>query len=175
MELMAPAPVLLAGTLNPLDFDPGAFLLTLIVFLLVLWGLLKFAWNPILDALDAREKRIDDSVTAAQNARDEAERVLGEYKQNLADAERQVAERIEEGRKMAERQAQEILDKAHEETQRERESVKRDIELEKQRALAELRSETVKLSKEIAEKVLSRELNDEDHRRLADEVLAAMK
>jgi F-type H+-transporting ATPase subunit b len=176
MELMAPAQVVVAaGGLNPLDFDPSAFILTLIVFLIVLAGLMKFAWNPILDALDAREKRIDDAVTSAQNARLEAERVLADYKKNLADAERQVAQRIEEGRQMAARQAQEILDKAREETHAERDRAKRDIDLEKQRALSELRAETVRLSRRIAETVLTREVNEQDHRRMADEVLAALK
>src|SRR5262245_33119207 len=97
-------PRLAAGGLNPLAFDPSAFLLTLIVFLILLGLLLKFAWNPILDALDAREKRITDAIAAAENAKKEAERLLADHKKALADTERQVAARLEEGRKMVQKQ-----------------------------------------------------------------------
>lgn len=170
-------PLLLEGgaSLNPLDFDPSAFLLTVIVFLVLLALLMKFAWNPILDALDAREKRIEDSVKSAEDARDEAARMLADYQAKLADAEKQVAQRVEEGRAMAQRQADEMVEKAREEATRERDSAKRDIDAARTQALADIRSEVVRLSKEIAEKVLLREVSGEDHQRLADDVLAAMK
>ncbi|MBI4878180.1 MAG: F0F1 ATP synthase subunit B [Planctomycetes bacterium] len=175
MELVAPVLASSEGGLNPLHFDPSAFVLTLIIFLLLLALLVKFAWNPILDALDAREKRIEDSVTSAERARREAEELVAGYKAKLADAERQVAVRIEEGKAMAERQGQEIVERAREAADRERVAAVRDIGLEKQRALSEIRSEAVTLSRMIAEKAISRGLDAEDHRRLAEEFLAAMK
>lgn len=168
------APVLAAG-LDPLHFDPTGFLLNLVVFLVLFGLLLKYAWNPILDALDSREKRIESAVTSAETARRDAEKMIADYKQKLSDAERQVAQRIEEGRHAAARQAQTILDAAAAEADRERVNAKRDIDLEKQRALAEIRGEAVKLSRMIAEKVLEREISGPDHQRLADQVLAAMK
>jgi len=163
------------GSSMPVDGVVYTTVLTLIIFLILLGLLVKFAWNPILDALDAREKRIENSVNSAENAKREAEQLVADYKAKLADAERQVARRLEEGRQMAERHGQEILDKAKEAADREREGAVRDIGLEKQRALAEIRSEAVGISRMIAEKAISRELNAEDHRRLADEILAAMK
>lgn len=163
------------GSLNPLDFDASAFMLTLIVFLVLLALLMKFAWNPILDALDAREKRIEDSVRAAEDAKAEAERMLGEYKAKLADAEKQVAQRVDEGRAMAQRQSDEIVEKARAEAARERETAARDIEAARTQALSDIRAEVVRLSKGIAEQVLMREVSGEDHQRLADEVLAATK
>lgn len=174
MELFAPVLASGEGGLNPLNFDPSAFLLTIILLMILLGLLLKFAWNPILDALDAREKRIEDSVGAAETARTEAEDLLADYKLKLADAERQVAQRIEEGKEMADRQGQEIVDKARAAAEREREAAIRDIDVEKQRALAEIRTEAITVSRLIAEKVIERQLNEEDHRRLAEEVLVAM-
>ncbi len=162
------------GSFNPLDFDPGAFMLTLILFLILLFFLMKFAWNPILDSLEQREKRISDAVKGAEDAKRDAERMVAEHKQKLVDAERQVAARIEEGRAAAERQSAEILDAARVEAERERERARREIDVAKQRALAEIRGEAVRLSKQIAEKVLLRKIDDQDHQRLANEVLSSL-
>lgn len=170
-------PVLLegGGSLNPIEFDPAAFMLTLITFLVLLGLLLKFAWNPILNALDARERRIADAVESAEAARREAEAARQEMEKRLAENEKEIARRIEEGRQAAERRAEEILERARADANEERERALREIEVQKQQALAELRDESVRLSKAIAEKVLRRELNDDDHRRLAGEVLQAMR
>jgi F-type H+-transporting ATPase subunit b len=169
-------PMLGAGvSFNPLDFDAGAFMLTLILFFLLLFLLMKYAWNPILESLEQREKRITDAVQGAEAARTEAERLVAEHRQRLADAERQVAARIEEGRLAAERQSSAILDEARAEAERERERARRDIEVAKQRALSEIRGEAVHLSRQIAERVLLREIKEADHQRLAAEVLSAME
>lgn len=173
MELLAPV-VASGASFDPLAFDPAAFMLTLILFLSLFGLLLKFAWNPILNALDAREKRIGDAVSATESARDEAQRLRAEIQQQINDNEKSIAARIEEGRLAADRQGQEILAKAKAEAEAERDRALRDIEVQKQQALAELRDESVRLSKAIAEKVLVRELNADDHRRLAGEVLAAL-
>ena len=174
MELMAPILAAGGGSLNPLDFDPSAFMLTLITFVILFTLLLKFAWTPILNSLDARERRIEDSVNAAEVAKADAEKLIAEHQEKIRAAERDVADRIEEGRAAAERQAQDILDKAHEEAASERELATKDIELARQRALSDLRAESVRLSKLIAEKVIQRQINDEDHKRLADDVLSSM-
>ena len=175
MERLAPVLASGDGGLNPLNFDPSAFLLTIILLLILFGLLLKFAWNPILNALDAREKRIEDSVSSAEQSRRQAQELLEGYKAKLADAERQVAVRIEEGQAMADRQAQEIIEKAKAAAERELEAAKRDIGLAKQRALVEIRAEAVGLSRTIAERVIGREVNEVDHRRLADEVLSALE
>ena len=112
------------GGVDPLAYDPSAFILTLLIFVVLFGLLVKFAWNPILDALDAREKRIEDNVNAAEKARADAENLVVEYREKLRDAERQVAQRVEEGRASAERQAQEIVEKAQEAAERERESLR---------------------------------------------------
>lgn len=169
------APVLAAGaSFNPLDFDPGAFMLSLILVFLLLFLLMKFAWTPILESLEQREKRISDAVDGAEKAKLEAERLIAEHRQKLVDAERQVTARIEEGRAAAERQGAQIVDEARADAERERERARRDIEVAKQRALSEIRGEAVRISKQIAEKVLGREVQDRDHQRLADEVIASL-
>ena len=170
------APVLAAeGGFNPLAFDPSAFFLTLTLFVALVGLLTKFAWNPILNALDAREKRIEDAVGGAESAKAEAEALLAEHRQKLADAERDIAARIEEGRAAADRQADEILQKARADADAQRERAVRDIEQQKQQALNDIRDESVRLSKAIAEQVLARELNDADHERMANEVLSTLR
>jgi len=175
MGLIAPVLAAEHGGLNPLNFDASAFLLTIILLLILFGLLLKFAWTPILNALDAREKRIADSVMAAEQARRQADQLLADYNTKLADAERQVAERIEAGKAMADRQGQEIIERARAAAERELEAAKRDIGLEKQRALVEIRAEAIGLSRAIAERVIGREINEQDQRRLADDVLSALK
>lgn len=176
MELKVPTLLVEGGSgLDPLAFDPSAFLLSLIIFLVLFALLLKYAWNPILDALDAREKRIEDSMAAAEKARSEAADVLSEHQAKMSEAAKEVAELLEKGRAMSQRQGDEILEKAREEAQRERDSVFSDIEIEKQKALGQIRGEAVTIAKQISEKVLSRNLDEGDYRRLADEVLEQMK
>lgn len=175
MALVAPVLASEGGGFNPLAFDPSAYMLTFILFLLLFGLLLKFAWTPILNALDAREKRIEGAVGDAERAKSEAEALLAEHRQKLADAQRDIAARIEEGRAAAERQADDILAKARADAEAQRDRVVREIEQQKQQALNEIRDESVRLSKAIAERVLTRELNDDDHRRMANEVLSALK
>ena len=174
MDFLVPA-LASGGSLNPLDFDPSAFMLTLIVFLILFGLLLKFGWNPILDALDAREKRISDAIASAENAKREAERLLAEHKKSVADTERLVAARLEEGRKMVQKQADDLMARAQADAAAERERVRKEIEGEKVKALSELRSEPVRLSRLVAEKSLGRQIDENDHRRLANDVLAALK
>lgn len=168
------AVLLSSPSFNPLDFDSGAFMLTLILFFILLFLLMKFAWNPILDSLEQREKKIAGAVNDAENAKREAERLIAEHRQKLADAERAVAARIEEGRLQAERQGSAIVDAARAEADLERERAKREIDLAKQRALSEIRGEAVRISRQIAEKVLVRQIDENDHRRLAEEVLGSL-
>ena len=76
---------------------------------------------------------------------------------------------------MAARQSEEILEEARLAAERERDTARREIEAAKENALSEIRDEVVRLSREIAERVLERQVGDEDHRRIADEVLGTVK
>ena len=83
--------------------DPGLSVWTIATFLVVLFVLGKFAWGPILGALDAREQGIKSSIDAATRLRQEAQESLEEHRRLLADARRQAQEIVAEGRSAADR------------------------------------------------------------------------
>ncbi len=146
--------------------NPGLAIWASVVFLVLLFILQRFAWGPILAAVDAREQRIQSALDEAAAQRDEAARLLVEHKTQLADARRQSSEVIAEGRAAAERLRKELEEKARIEAQGIIEGARREISREKDRAIAELRKESVDLALAAAGKLISEQLDDERHRAL---------
>ena len=162
------------GSLDPLAFDPGAMILTLITFGISFVVLTKVCWKPILKAAKAREDRIADNLRAADEARAEAEKLAEGYKKQLEDAKAEVAALLEEGRREAGERKQEIVSKAHSEAESARDRANREIDLAREKAVAQLRAESVDLSIAIASKVIGSSLDDEGHRKLASDMLTEM-
>jgi F-type H+-transporting ATPase subunit b len=146
--------------------DPGVFLWTLVIFLGVLFVLGKFAWGPILGALDVRESKIRESIDEARDMREEAQRLLAEHKQQLADARRQSQEIVAEGREAGERIRREIEAKARESGEELLERARREIERERDQAVQLLRREAVDLALAAASKLLRERLDDAQDRDL---------
>jgi F-type H+-transporting ATPase subunit b len=146
--------------------NPGLSVWTSVVFLALLFILHRFAWGPILAAVDAREQRIQGALDESAAQRDEAARLLAEHKTQLADARRQSSEIIAEGRAAAERLRRELEDKARVEAQGIIDGARREIRREKDRAIAELRKESVDLALAAAGKLIHEQLDDERHRAL---------
>ena len=146
--------------------NPGLSLWASVVFLALLLILHRFAWGPILTAIDAREQRIQGALDEAAAQRDEAARLLVEHKSQLADARRQSSEILAEGRAAAERLRKELEEKARVEAQGIIEGARREIGREKDRAIAELRKESVDLALAAAGKLINEQLDDERHRAL---------
>ena len=146
--------------------NPGLSLWASVVFLALLLILHRFAWGPILAAIDAREQRIQGALDESAAQRDEAARLLVEHKTQLADARRQASEILAEGRAAAERLRKELEEKARVEAQGIIDGARREIGREKDRAIAELRKESVDLALAAAGKLISEELDDERHRAL---------
>ena len=169
--LMAPAPLL--ARQEELDlgfFEPefGLSIWTIVVFLLVLWVLWKFAWGPILGALDSRESGIRESIESARKMREEADSLLAEQRKELAEARRQAQEIVSEGREAGERVRKEIEEKARQESDRMLERARTEIERERDRALETIRTEAVDLALAAAERILAEKLDAETDRRLVE-------
>ena len=149
-----------------LDLHPGLMIWTIITFIILLIILKKAAWNPILTALDAREKGIKDNIEAAKNAREEAESSIEEYRRKLAEAAAEAQKVLAKARQDAERIGEELKAKYKADAEAELEKARKQIDLERQAAVNEIRNEMAGLVIAAAEKVIGKALDSEDHRRL---------
>ena len=174
----APAPLLAAqesGGGGLFSVEPGLAVWTIVVFLLVLGILKKFAWGPILGALDAREQGIRNSIDEARNMRAESEKLLEEHRKQLEEARREAQEIVAEGRSNAERLGREIQDKARQEGERIVERARAEIERERDAALAQIREESVELALAAASRLLRERLDEERDRTLVKGFLSELE
>ncbi|MCW8129895.1 MAG: F0F1 ATP synthase subunit B [Planctomycetota bacterium] len=142
---------------------------TVVVFFVLLGLLWKFAWGPILHALEEREGRISKKISDAETALKAANEKAAEYEKKIAAAKEEAAAIIAEGKRDVEKVRDEIMAAANAESARTLERAKREIALAKDAALQELRDRVVDLTAELAAQVIEREVKPEDHRRLIEE------
>lgn len=150
----------------------GDVLATLIIFLILMALLKKFAWGPLMGIMQKREELIASEIEAAETARKEAAKALEEQKALLKEARTEAQKIIESAKKQAEAQSAEIVEAARQEANRLKESAVREIENEKEKAIASLREEVVSLSILAASKVLEKEISEEDNSALIKETIA---
>ena len=158
---------------NPdiLEFHPSLMIATILVFLTLLGVLWKFAWGPLSHALAERERKQDETIRAAEDAKSESARLLLEHKRQMNAASEQVHQILEEARRQADVNAQNIVQKAQAEAEASRERAEREIGTAKDQALSEIWSKTADLAVSVAGRVLSKEMTGDDHRRLIDSAM----
>src|ERR671925_1360381 len=154
--------------------DVGLMIWTLLVFGLSMYLLGKLAFPRIAEALDRRQKAIEDSIDAAERTRTEAEEILAEYRERLAEARGQADEIVARARKTGEAAENEIIADARTKREELMEQTRRDIEAETRRAIQEIRAEVADLTVMATEKVARKTLTSEDQKRLVDEALAEL-
>lgn len=157
-----------------LTIDPGMVIWTFLVFFILLLVLKKFAWKPLLGALENRENAIRTDLERAEHARMEAERLLAEHQKMQDNAEAEARRIMEEARKTAEALRTDIVEKANEQARHLADQAKAEIVREKETALAQLRSEVADLVILAASKVLHESLDDERHRKLVQTFIAEL-
>lgn len=145
---------------------------TVVIFLLLLFVLAKFAFPPILGYAAAREKRIQDALDAARQERENAERMIEEQRQALLHARDEAQRVVADAQKAAERVRREMLDKARSEQEELIQRARNEIEAERARAVDSLRKEAVDLAIAAASKLVERRLDSQEDRRLVTEFLA---
>lgn len=161
--------------MNPLvQPDPGLFIWTIVTFLVLVALLAKFAWRPLLEALDKREASIRKSLDDAQRARQELEQIHQESKRILGTARTEAEAIVASTRADAERLREELKQKARAEATNLVKSAERQIEMETARALQQIRQEAVDLSVAIASKLIQRNLTKADNERLIDETIGQL-
>jgi F-type H+-transporting ATPase subunit b len=158
--------------MNPLvQPDPGLFIWTILTFLVLLALLAKFAWRPLLEALESRQQAIRKSLDDARLAKQELERLQEESAQIVRQARVEADAIITRSRSDAERVREDMRQKARAEADGIVKNAERQIQLETTRALQQIRTEAVDLSVMIASKIIQRNLSKEDNERLIDEAL----
>ena len=144
---------------------------SLAVFFTLLALLWKFAWGPIMRALEEREHRIQKTIDDANAQFKAAQDRVAEYQRKIDQAKDAAAEIIAEGKRDVVKLSADTIAETNKESARLIERAKREIELAKQAAVEELRQEVVSLTAEVTAKVLQREINAEDHRRFVQEAI----
>ncbi|HMC64083.1 MAG TPA: F0F1 ATP synthase subunit B [Gemmataceae bacterium] len=165
------------GAAEPPIFTPVRIDLaiwTLVVFLLLLFILTKYAWGPMLEALKKREESVRAAIEEALRAREEAQRLREQLQKELNSAHEKVREILDEGRRDAQRLTEEMIAKARSEIQTERDRLRREIETARDQALHELWKQAAQLATLISAKAVRRHLTEDDHRQLVDEALAEL-
>jgi F-type H+-transporting ATPase subunit b len=138
----------------------GLIFWTTVVFLLLLLLLKKFAWKPILSAVEERNNLINDSLQAAEKARDEMSELNSNNEKIIAQAKLDRDSLLKEAREMKSQIISQAKDQAALQAEKLVNSAKEQISNEKMKALTELKNHVADLSIEMAEKVLSNELSD---------------
>jgi len=144
------------------DFSLGLFFWQTVLFLGLLFLLRKYAWGPILDAVEARENGIKDAMDQAAKARAEFKNLNADNERILNEARAQRDEMLKEAREMKAQTIEAAKDEAKAEAAKIMEQTKQAIVNEKQAALADIRKQVASLSIDIAEKVVGSELESKE-------------
>jgi F-type H+-transporting ATPase subunit b len=163
------------GESNLFAGDIGNAIWTLVIFLLVVFVLGKFAWGPILNTLQTRESFIHEALAKAKRDRDEAEARLREYEARLASARGEATAIVEEGRRDADVVKRRIEAEARAEADKTVERAKREIQLATDTATKQLYTLSAKLATQLAAQVIGRELTPQDHQKLISDAIAGME
>ncbi len=160
-----------AGKENLLTPDVNMLILTWVTFFLLVAFLYKYAWRPILSALEVREESIRKSVEEAQKIKEELEKINEACEQVLQEAEDKSKEILAQSRKGAVEAAKIIEEKAKEQANILLENARRDIREEVEKAQANLREESVHIAVSLAGKLIAKNLDDEKNQKLLDEFI----
>jgi F-type H+-transporting ATPase subunit b len=142
-----------------LSVEPGLMIWTIIIFILLLFILKKYAWKPLLKSLKDRELSIRDSIEKAEQMKQESEKLLTRNRELLAKADDEARKVISEGREMVEKLRNEIISKTQEDSTRILNQAKSEIEREKLAALNELKDEIASLAVQAAGKIIDENLD----------------
>ncbi|AIG31182.1 ATP F0F1 synthase subunit B [Flavobacterium psychrophilum] len=158
------------------QFSLGLFILQIILFVGLILLLKKFAWKPILDAVNEREDGIKNALLSAENARTEMQNLQADNQRILQEARLERDNMLKDAREIKEKMIADSKTEAQAQGIKMIEQAKAAIESEKNAAMAELKSQVSNLSIEIAEKLLKDELSNKDAQtKLVEKMLGDVK
>lgn len=157
------------GEANPLAAPIDLALWTLVVFLGLMFVLGKYAWKPIIEGLNAREKGIADNIESAARAQEEAQSSLKAYEEKMAGAHDEAAALIAEARNSAAAAKEKLMAEANEEANRTRQKGLADVEAAKSAAVRDLAEASVDSAVSLASNIVGRSLKKDDHAKLIED------
>src|ERR671933_1828540 len=155
-----------------ISVTPGLMIWTIVCFLITLYVLKRWAFGPIQKMIDERRDRIRRSLEDAEEAREEARRLLEEHRRLIGQARSEGEQILAEARRVADSQRERVKEEAEADRQRRLEETRRQIEAETHRALEQIRAEVAELTLVAATKVTRKVLDEADHRRLVEDAIA---
>lgn len=175
--IAAAAPAWASGEGQPSVFAGGIgnFIVTLVIFLIVIFVLKTYAWGPILTTLQERENQIRDSLEKARNERRLAEEMHQRYQEQMNRARQEATAIVEEGRRDAEVVRRRIQDEARRESDEMIARARREVRLATDAAIKELYDRTADLAVDVAGGIIRKELKADDHRGLVEESVRRMQ
>ena len=158
--------------MNPLvQLDPGLFVWTIITFMVLFFVLAKFAWKPLIKMLQEREEMIRDSLDDAEKAKTELEHLNEESEAIMTKARAEAQTILANGKAAAEKVKEDTISKAKEQAIKILEKTEKQIQIEKDKAIIDIKQEVVNLSISVAKKLINKNLNDADNKSLIEETL----
>jgi F-type H+-transporting ATPase subunit b len=164
-----------AATPSPLSLRFNLMLWTLVIFALLYVILQKWAFPPILGAVEKREKALEDELESARRDREEASKLLEQQQQQIENARNDAQKLIAEGRATAEKMRHDLLEETRREQQEMLERAKRELDTVKERAIGQLRREAVELALAGASKVIEQNLDSPTNRQLVESYLGSLE
>jgi F-type H+-transporting ATPase subunit b len=149
----------------------GTIFWTVVTFVILAALLGRFAWKPLLQILEERERTVKASIEAAERARAESEEILRKNQETLANARRETSAILEQGKRESETLRLEILAQARKEAQDLVEQGKKQVQYEQKQAIEQLRRQVADLAIGAAERLIARSLDDAKHRELLDDYM----
>jgi F-type H+-transporting ATPase subunit b len=159
------------GLLTP---SGGLMIWTVAIFLGLMFILTRYAYKPLLAAVEAREKSLEDAIAKAQADREESAKLLAAQREQLEAARGEAQKFIADGRLTAEKLKATMIEETKVQQQEMLERARRELESEKVRAIADLRREAVHLALAGASRVIAKNLDNADNRKLVDDFLSSL-
>jgi F-type H+-transporting ATPase subunit b len=159
---------------GPLTVEGGLMFWTIVIFLLLLGVLKRFAWPAILGAVEAREQALERQLAEAARDREQAAALLAEHQKLNGDAKSQAHGIIVEARSVAEKDRALAIEKTRQEQEELLARARREIGAEQDRAVAELRREAVDISLAAATKLIEKRMDGDTDRKIVLDYLATL-
>lgn len=155
----------------PLQFKIDTLIFSLLIFVILVLILARYAWKPIMDGLEKREASIHNEIDEARAANEKAQATLAQYEQKMQAAADETVRMMAEAKADAERARQRIVEEANNEAQRQRERAVTEINAARDAAVRELAERSVDSAVTLAGSLVGKELQPDDHDRLIEQSL----